>query len=324
MAAASDFVRPPVTPKSRGYVFTLNNPTSGQETRLKDFAQASCKYMVFGREVAPSTGTPHLQGFLYLKSQKTWRALKDKLRIESIHLEAARGNASQNFDYATKDGDFWEFGDRPTQGKRKDLDTVREMVKDKKSMLEILDNVSSYQAARFAQLYSAHQPPPPRESGGKRVFIYGPSGSGKSTLARALIGESYYTADLAPWFDGYNSTDPVLFDDFRSSDFPFNRFLRLLDPWPVRLSVKGASVPVISSTIIVTSIKSPWDVYSGSGEDQVQFMRRFDEIIIAQPSQFDMNTLITKVKQCPSGQTPKVLKFGADYQLELIFDPNVL
>lgn len=43
--------------RSRSWQFTVNNYIDSDLTRL---AQVECVYIVYGKEVAPTTGTPHL------------------------------------------------------------------------------------------------------------------------------------------------------------------------------------------------------------------------------------------------------------------------
>lgn len=293
--------------KARQWCFTLNNFTATDESKLATFFDSHCKWMCFGREIAPETGTPHLQGVFYLNSQKSLRSIKKLMDISTLHLEVTRGSSSQNRDYVTKDKDFVEFGSMPQQGKRNDIDNVRDMVKANRSFLEVLDVSRSYQSARFAQLYMTARPAPPRAPGNK-LYVYGPSGTGKSTLARSLFNAAsleYYVCDLDGWFDGYMGDTALLFDDFRSQSCPISRFLRILDPWSVRLPVKGASVSATSGHVTVTTVKAPWDLYVG--EDSVQIIRRFDLFILTSESIFDIKALQSKIYLCPVGQRAQIL-----------------
>ena len=69
------------------------------------------RYLVFGYETAPSTGTPHIQGYV---------SFVDQLRITlvnahvgaRVHLQAARGPPQANKEYCTKSGVVLERGTR--------------------------------------------------------------------------------------------------------------------------------------------------------------------------------------------------------------------
>jgi hypothetical protein len=62
---------------------------------------------MFGREVCPTTGKKHLQGFLHLK--KPMRNTELKLPMNP-HLEPCKGDEASNTKYCSKEGDFFKYG----------------------------------------------------------------------------------------------------------------------------------------------------------------------------------------------------------------------
>ena len=97
------------TRRTRRWVFTLNNP----EGEIKDFIEnltsnIATRYIVIGKERAPTTGTLHWQGFVEFENAATFNQVKK--RIEGAHIEPAMGSNSQNRDYCSKSGDFVEYG----------------------------------------------------------------------------------------------------------------------------------------------------------------------------------------------------------------------
>jgi hypothetical protein len=76
--------------------------------------------MVFGREIAPTTGTPHLQGYVHFERTKRLSGVR-VLFPHGTHLEPRRGTPEQAADYCKKDGDFEERGVLPAQGRRTDI-----------------------------------------------------------------------------------------------------------------------------------------------------------------------------------------------------------
>lgn len=108
--------------RSNRWVFTLNNYEDADVDSLARIAESpDCVYLVYGRERAPSTDTPHLQGFVIFSTRKRLGTLR--LLFPRCHLETARGSNVQASDYAKKDGDYEEFGVLPTpdQGRRSDI-----------------------------------------------------------------------------------------------------------------------------------------------------------------------------------------------------------
>lgn len=125
---------PPETPearptvRSRGWCFTLNNYTDQEVLTLQDvrLVEVGMKYLCFGREVAPSTGTPHLQGYVYFTNAVRFTTVKSFL-VRAKWIKA-KGSPEQNKAYCSKDGNFVERGECPRAGKRKDLEEFVEAV----------------------------------------------------------------------------------------------------------------------------------------------------------------------------------------------------
>ena len=107
---------------AKRWVFTLNNPTDDEQHHLytlgesisADGDQSACTYLIFGDEVGEG-GTPHLQGYLCLRSKKRLSYLKEVVS-ERAHFEVARGTHAQAAAYCRKDGSPHEFGEAPTKG----------------------------------------------------------------------------------------------------------------------------------------------------------------------------------------------------------------
>lgn len=89
------------------FTFTLNNPTKEDELKkVQEFLQGErFKKFLFQKEVAPSTGTPHLQGVYEVNAPRTLSAEKKNWSqhgYPSIHLERAVGTWEANVKYVTK------------------------------------------------------------------------------------------------------------------------------------------------------------------------------------------------------------------------------
>lgn len=112
------------TLRSRGWVFTLNNPEFSPE-----FDSTRVRYLIYGRETAPTTGTRHLQGYIYFKNPQRLDYVRKYPCLERAHFEPARGSPLQNREYCSKGKDFEEFGDLPAQGERTDLQNCMEILR---------------------------------------------------------------------------------------------------------------------------------------------------------------------------------------------------
>lgn len=256
--------------RHRSYCFTTNNYSFNDVVRL---AALKADYLVVGAERGES-GTPHLQGFFQLQNGKSFSRVREML--PGSHIIVANGTAKQNREYCTKQGDFYERGRLPEPGHRSDLAEVRDMVKRGRRMGEVLEVCTSYQSAKFAEMLVKYSPPPPRPT----VFvtwIYGPSGTGKSTSAYEIAGQSSYPKPGGKWWDGYDGQTDVIWDDYRGDNYPASDLYRLLQPYPVRVEIKGTSAYCAATNFIFTSIFAPWDLYPT--EDKIQLIRRINHLI---------------------------------------------
>jgi len=118
-------------PGAKNYVFTLNNYTVDDVNHISTLIDtAEITYIVIGREVAPTTGTPHLQGYVHFIRPKT--ILQCRTIVSQVaHYEVARGTPREAIAYCKKDGNYDEWGEIPGgQGKRNDWEKLRDYVKE--------------------------------------------------------------------------------------------------------------------------------------------------------------------------------------------------
>lgn len=107
---------------AKHWIFTLNNPTDDEQHNLYTLGESIAvepddsilSYLIFGDEVAPTTGTPHLQGYLCLREKKRLSYLKTIPGLQRACFFVRRGTHSQASDYCKKEGSFHEWGEGPT------------------------------------------------------------------------------------------------------------------------------------------------------------------------------------------------------------------
>lgn len=100
--------------RGRAFTFTINNDNFAD---LDILLKSSFRYLCFGFEVGKE-GTPHIQGYIYLYSPKTIKSLSKNV-LPRAHIEHSKGTAKDNAVYTSKEDDWYEFGERPQQGKMK-------------------------------------------------------------------------------------------------------------------------------------------------------------------------------------------------------------
>lgn len=261
--------------KSKNYCYTFNNYT---EEDYENILLIPCVYHIVAREIGEKEGTPHLQGFIIFKSQRYFNSVCKLLK--GCHVEKCRGSPLQNIEYCKKQGNFYEIGEPPVgQGRRTDIQAVKEMVKQQMPLIQVLENVSSYQAFNFAEkLYKYIEFK--REWKTEVLWFYGPTASGKSRAANNILPEAYWKSPNNKWWDGYDSHEHVIIDDIRPDFCTFNEMLRLLDRYPYTIEFKGGSRQFLAKRLVITCPYSPDEFYKGlNNEDIDQFRRRIDILL---------------------------------------------
>ena len=109
--------------KNRAYCFTLNNYSDSDVEEIKCWSNP--KYLIVDKEVGKS-GTPHLQGYVYWTNPRAFNSMKKLL--PRAHWEIAKSCAADNKKYCSKDDDYFEIGEMPSQGKRTELNEVKDRI----------------------------------------------------------------------------------------------------------------------------------------------------------------------------------------------------
>jgi len=69
-----------------------------------------CKYIAYSKEVAPTTNTPHLQGYVAFNSAKTHEQAKKLL--PGCWLQPMKGSIAENDSYISKVATMVERGEK--------------------------------------------------------------------------------------------------------------------------------------------------------------------------------------------------------------------
>jgi len=254
---------------SKFWCFTINNPALDHENEVQSEEIVAITYQLeCGEE-----GTPHLQGYLQLRSRHRLSFLK---AINSrAHWEPRKGRHQQALDYVTKadtrvDGP-WTRGEWDVQqGKRKDLDEVKELIDEGGTIQDVAEQhfgafirhgrgLRDYMSLRIT----------PRSWVMDVQVHWGEPGTGKTRGCYDNHLEVYslcqnYNGGVV-WWDGYTGQDTVLIDDFYGW-LPFSYLLRLLDRYPFSVRTKDGHVPFTSKVIYITSNK-PWEDWYSNIDD---------------------------------------------------------
>jgi len=209
------------------------------------------------------------------------------------------GTAEEASDYCKKDGDYEEFGviSQSNQGKRTDLDEIRESITNGATQLQIADGHFSKWVV-YRRSFEAYRDLIVEDGirvGMRFVVLWGLPGTGKSRYAYQKFPDLYSCpSGTLQWFDGYSGEDCILVDDYRGgADETF--LLKFLDIYPLRLPVKGGFQRLRAQTIILTSnIKLP---FGHTGPEILGALRRrcLAEVEVTEGMSFEEIDALTKL-----------------------------
>lgn len=264
--------------RKRNFCVTHNNYT---EQTIEDYVGLDgLKYIVIGREIAPSTGTPHLQITLCWTHAKTLTATKSKLPAGNPHIEICQ-DVFASIEYCKKEGDFIESGvmpvDQRTKGEKEQerWDNIL-----RNAQLGELDQIPSKVRLTMCRNIDFVRQKYLRAQGLEdsvytHIWMYGPSRTGKSFKARQLAKEygfSLYLKQCNKWWDGYNNEDMVLIEDFGTGEAIDGHACLLhhikiwADRYPFPVEVKGGGYAIRPKLLVITSNYHPFQIWPRSSE----------------------------------------------------------
>lgn len=232
----------------RGLCFTHNNWEEGDIEKIIEAMKPKAAYIIIGKETG-AEGTRHLQGYIKLSGRlrlkKCSEVLKEALG-KGCWTAAAKGTPTHNVQYCSKDGDYVEWGLKPEQGKRMDLEAAYEDARSDIPMVEVADMHRST-FIRYHKGIKAvrelHDEAMADHWRDVRVVVHsGPTGCGKTRTAMEWIEE-----DRAPykiqgrylkWWDRYEAHKKIVIDEY-SNNVSIDEMLALLDGYKLRLPIKG-------------------------------------------------------------------------------------
>ena len=261
---------------AKGWCFTINNPTFDDEFELEAL-KLDADYLVTGKEVG-SEGTPHIQGFVIMKTPST--LVRMKQHLSRAHLEQRRGTAKQAADYCKKDGDFEEFGELPTSAAEK----TKEMWKNCITWAENgeLDRIKEEYPGTYLRylekLRSLARPKVSILPELENEWWYGPTGTGKS---RKLWRDhpDHYAKQLNKWWDGYDGESVVAIEEWAPKNECTASLLKIwADRYPFPAEVKGGKLHRIRPTKLIVLSNYSIEQCFTNVEDLEPIRRRFKVI----------------------------------------------
>lgn len=271
---------PPSESDARGRLMCF---TWFHEAPIK-FDGTSMTYLGYGEEICPDTGRSHLQGYVMWKNARWHFACRKKFKA---WFKVCSGTLQDQINYCSKDGKYKEWGNVPAQGKRTDLNTVKDEILSLTKRVDdiVVENPMLYH--QYGRTLERLEIIAMRKLWRKEMttcdWYWGGTGVGKSHTAFMDYDPEkvYVWTDDRGWWNGYRQQEIVVINEFRG-EISFQMLLQLVDKWPFNVTVRNIGpVPFISKKIIITSCSPPDQVYKRSCDDHDKFdqlMRRINVV----------------------------------------------
>jgi len=270
--------------RQRAWCFTWNNYTDADEKYLQENMSIRAKYLVYGREIAPATGTPHLQGYVYFKTD-TWYTTVKKI-LKGANVLACKGTAEQNIAYCTKENKAFEHGEPPLSQEEQ----LAKMKSSKQARMakalayaeegnwdKLREEFPSLWIREEEKLRAKYKPIIENLDGElEHEWWVGATGVGKSRLAHELYPD-HYAKKINKWWCGYAYEEVVVIEEWAPGANPGT--VQALKQWADRYrfpaEIKGGNIGRIRPRkIIVLSNYTPKQCFENDS-DLEPMLRRF-------------------------------------------------
>lgn len=257
--------------RHRAWCFTLHDYDESDEDRIQS---VGCRYLVYGREVCPTTGREHLQGTIIYHHPQRFASVKAAIG-GTAHIEACV-DAAASAVYCKKDGNYFEAGLAPKpRATEVDWEAVRSY-----AVARQFDQIPYFIFIRHrtAILQSSLDfgPVPETLSILDNCWFWGPPGTGKSRTARE--NPPFYVKSINKWWDGYAGEQLVIMDELELDAQYMGHLLKIWgDRYPFNAEVKGGTMLIRPKRIIVTSNYSIDEVFK-EPQMRAAVKRRFTEM----------------------------------------------
>lgn len=274
----------------RPYRFTHHDYTEEVEKRIQSLTKKGLKYMVYGYETCPTTGRPHLQGFLFFRHEKSGKQLIKEL--PGTILFTCNADAIANSKYCKKEGKIgFEWGTCPMsqEGKGNSASAIMAQCIEWAQNDQEDEIMTAYPTVWMAHLnqwdkvfFKAAAKRVPDEHDGEMsgVWIIGPAGSAKSGTAREFAPNAYKKVGNKEQWQHYRYEKDVIIEDYDPTIKNMSYNMKIwTDRYKFIADLKFGSAQINPERMIVTSNYEIADCFGEDPDLLASMTRRFPTVI---------------------------------------------
>lgn len=243
----------------RNYIFTWNNYPPDVIDILKSIPMV--RYVVGGYEIAPTTGTKHIQGFISFDNARSPDCVRKILK--GCHVEVAK-YTKQAIEYCKKTKDYFEIGEplSTTEERNTELKLKYEQAVTAAQQGEFGSIDASIMVKYAKNLYFIYEKHLQRQEPMilqemNNYWIWGKTGVGKSKYVNDIY-PGHYRKQRTKWWDNYNNEDVVVIEELGMKEEWMGSYLKeWADRYPFNAEYKGGSRTIRPKTLIVISNYTP-------------------------------------------------------------------
>jgi len=246
--------------------------------------------VVLQPELSPTTGKPHLQGFISFVDARPVAAVRKILSGSHVSQRYLHSTDLIAWEYCCKEetrvpGCVSLFAgkkpDAPAPGKRNDLLAVTMKLKAGESLISIVRNGDPSLLPTIARTFGGlghiqSMLAQPRKRWCRAIVLWGETGKGKTTAVFDAFGPSAYwvpkKAEGRQWWPNYADQRIVVYDEMcGKGTIDIEQFLVLLNQTPMQGEIKGMHVEIKAELAIFLSNYEPMQWWNQMmGVTQVQ------------------------------------------------------
>ena len=276
------------------------------------FNEKEITYLVFQREITPTTKKEHWQGYVEWKKPRRGTATDAKVLFVKDYMktgkcadgktrshmdgkfEKAFGTAEENKKYCSKsrtsiEGSFEEYGKPGYQGARTDIKTAMKTLVEHKGSTEGWKKLDMYIVVQYGaamqramKLMGVKEEKRANIAPKVKVYYSEKSGVGKTKKAvNELKNKDYYRVfnnreNGQPWWAGYNGEKIVMIDEYEPNMIPTNQLFQIFQHGECRVKTYGDEKQLLATEFVITSNFHPKDWVTDT-KRHAAWMRRVKE-----------------------------------------------